>query len=151
MKKLLILLCLALLSFQTFSQNPDRRAVHDAILDYVEAMYESSPERIDRSVHPDLVKRGFYWKSANGDYSDMTTMTFAQLRQIAKDWNRSGWLPADAVKEIEIFDVKDKTALAKLTAHWGTDYFQLAKIEDRWLIMNILWQAEPKEVEQSDN
>jgi hypothetical protein len=151
MKKLLILIGFAILSFPSYSQNPDRRAVHNAVLDYVEAMYESSPERIDRSVHPELVKRGFYWKSANGVYSDMTTVTFAQLRQISKDWNRSGWLPADAIKEIELFDVKDKTALAKLTAHWGTEYFQLAKIEDQWMIMNILWQAEPKTSVITDN
>ena len=131
-------------SYGSFSQNPDRKAVYNAILDYVEAIYESSPERIERSVHPDLVKRGFYWKSRDGIYSEMTEMTFDQLKQVAKDWNKSGWLPDDAEKNIEIYEVKDKTAVAKLTAYWGTDYLHLAKMDGRWLIMNVLWQAEPK-------
>ena len=144
MKRILFILGFVVISNGSFSQNPERKAVFNTILDYVEAMYEASPERLDRSVHPDLVKRGFYWKSRDGDYSDMTDMTFAQLKQIAKDWNNSRWLPDDAEKKIEIFEVKDKTAVAKLTAHWGTDYFHLAKMNGQWLIINILWQAEPK-------
>ena len=144
MRRIIFILGLMVYSYGSFSQNPDRKAVYNAILDYVEAIYESSPERIERSVHPDLVKRGFYWKSRDGIYSEMTGMTFDQLKQVAKDWNKSGWLPDDAEKNIEIYEVKDKTAVAKLTAYWGTDYFHLAKMDGRWLIMNVLWQAEPK-------
>jgi hypothetical protein len=56
-------------------------------------------------------------------------------------WNAKGWLPKDAVKKIDIFYVQDQTASAKLTAHWGTDYFQLAKTDGKWMIINILWQG----------
>jgi len=36
-----------------------------------------------------------------------------------------------------------KTATAKLTAFWGIDYFQLEKIEDKWMIRHIIWQSHP--------
>jgi hypothetical protein len=46
-------------------------------------------------------------------------------------------------REIAILDVLDKTAVAKLTAQWGVDHFQLAKIDGKWMIKHILWQAHP--------
>ena len=151
MKKIFLFSALLLCLSPLKAQNPDRRAVYNAALDYVEGMYEAAPDRIKRSVHPDLVKRGFYWKTRDSQYSEMTTMTFEQLVQISKDWNRSGWLPADAPKEIEIFAVQDKTAAAKVTAQWGSDYLQLVKYDNGWMIVNILWQAEPKKTTDSSN
>lgn len=119
----------------------DEAGVRDAVLDYVEAIYEVTPERIDRSVSPDLVKRG-YWRSEGAtDYSE-SPMTFDQLRQLASRWNADGHLDADeAVKEIVVLDVLDKTASAKLVADWGVDYMHLAKVDGRWIIKNILWQG----------
>ncbi len=38
----------------------EQEAVRQAILDYVEGVYEADPTRIERSVHPDLAKRGFF-------------------------------------------------------------------------------------------
>jgi hypothetical protein len=38
----------------------DRDAVEAAVRDYVEALYDVEPAKIERSVHRDLVKRGFF-------------------------------------------------------------------------------------------
>ena len=65
-------------------------------------------------------------------------MTFAGLVEVAKNWNKEGKLPADAPKEITIFDIQDQTASAKLVAQWGTDYFHLAKYDGKWKIINVL-------------
>lgn len=37
--------------------------------------------------------------------------------------------------------ILDKTASAKLTAHWGVDSFHLAKIDGQWRIVQVLWQS----------
>ncbi|HEX2716302.1 MAG TPA: nuclear transport factor 2 family protein, partial [Gemmatimonadaceae bacterium] len=51
----------------------------------------------------------------------------------------------NAPKEIVLLDVLDQTAVAKLTARWGTDYLLLAKGEDgRWQITHVLWQSPPR-------
>ena len=50
-----------------------------------------------------------------------------------------------SAKEIEIFDVNSKTASAKLTAEWGIDLFHLAKINDQWKIVNVIWQSQPEQ------
>jgi hypothetical protein len=119
--------------------------VRQAVLDYVEGVYAVSPERIERSVHPDLVKRGFFVKKNEIAYS-FAPMTFAQLVALSKNYNKNGTIPKDAPKEIVIFDVLDQTASIKLTAVWGIDYMHLAKYDGKWMITNVLWQSPPKQL-----
>jgi hypothetical protein len=57
---------------------------------------------------------------------------------------RNRQAPATAPKKVEIFDIQDQTASAKLTAWWGTDYLLLAKYQGRWMIRQVLWQSPPK-------
>ena len=145
MKILLILMFAFVLAFPVagYAQtDTEKEAVRQAVLDYVEGVYEVAPERIERSVHPELVKRGFYIKKGESAYT-FAPMTFAELVNLAKTYNKSGRVPKDAPKEIVIFDVLDQTAAAKLTAVWGVDYFQLAKYDGKWKIVNILWQTPP--------
>ena len=145
MKLLMILMFAFVLTFPVagYAQSDtEKEAVRQAVLDYVEGVYEVAPERIERSVHPELVKRGFYIKKGESAYT-FAPMTFAELVNLAKTYNKSGRVPKDAPKEIVIFDVLDQTAAAKLTAVWGVDYFQLAKYDGKWKIVNILWQTPP--------
>ncbi|MGH9944505.1 MAG: nuclear transport factor 2 family protein [Pyrinomonadaceae bacterium] len=146
MKKFLMLTALAaVLSISANGQSAtdDREAVRQAVLDYVEGVYEVAPERIERSVHPELVKRGFFVRKNETAYSPHV-MTFQQLVDLSKSYNKDGRVAKDAPKEIVIFDVADQTASAKLTAVWGIDYFHLAKYEGKWKILNVLWQSPPK-------
>ena len=129
-----------LIPVASFAQG-DRELVYAAVEDYVDGLYLAQPDRIKKSVHPDLMKKGYWKKKDQTTYDYDGQMTFDQLVELAGKWNAKGWLPKDAVKKIEIFDVQDQTASAKLTAHWGTDYFQLAKLDGKWMIMNILWQG----------
>lgn len=121
----------------------DRAAVRQACLDYVESIYEVNPAKVERSVHPELVKRGFFIKKNETAYSPHS-MTFAELVELAKNYNKKGQLAKDAVKEVVVFEVSDQTASAKVTAVWGIDYIHLAKYDGKWKIINILWQTPPK-------
>ena len=125
----------------------DREAVRQAALDYVEGVYGVDPTRIERSVHPDLVKRGFYVKKGETAYS-FSPMTFAELVNLAKTYNKAGRVPKDAPKEVTVFDVLDQTASVKVVAVWGVDYMHLAKYDGKWMIVNILWQSPPQKSKQ---
>jgi hypothetical protein len=119
----------------------DREAVRQAVLDYVEGIYEVKPDRIERSVHPSLVKRGFYKKDAGGPYVE-SPMTYEQLVKLAGSWNKDGKRDT-TIKEVAVLDVLDQTAVAKVTAMWGIDYMLLGKYDGRWKIVQILWQSHP--------
>ncbi len=126
------------------AQSADRTGVYNAAMNYIDAFYHSEPFMIERSVSEDVIRRGYYWKGLDSAYSDLRSMTYAQMIQLAKDWNKSEWLPADAAKKVDVLDVQDKTAVAKITVYWGIEYLQLAKTGDQWKIINILWQSIPK-------
>ena len=121
--------------------NPDREAVRQAVLDYVEGIYNVQPERIERSVSPNLAKLGFYRPPTETAYRPGRSMAFQQLVEIAKTYNKEGKLRKDAPKDIQIYDVLDQTATVKLTAEWGIDYMHLAKMDGKWMIINVLWQS----------
>lgn len=119
----------------------EKEAVETAVLDYVEALYQVDSMRIHNSVHKELRKRGYYLNNGNYQQADMS---FAQLSSLASRWNKDGKRANEkSPKEIVIFDILDKTASAKLTAEWGVDYFHLVKLDDKWYIMNVLWQSPP--------
>ncbi len=125
------------------AQQTDRELVYAAIEDYVDGLYLVQPDRIKKSVHPNLTKKGFWRQPDKTAYEKESIMTFDQLVDLAGRWNAKGTLPKDAPRIIQVLDVLDQTATAKLTAHWGIDYFQLAKYDGKWLIVNIIWQAHP--------
>lgn len=126
----------------TAQQPDDREAVKQAVLDYVEALYEADPARIERSIHRDLFKLGFE-RDKDGTYKPYR-MTYQELYDLAARWNKSGRIPKNSKKEIVVYDVADQTASAKLTAMWGIDYLHLAKFDGKWMITDILWQTPPR-------
>ena len=140
MKKIGFVLCCALLLVLPAVAD-DRAEVERAVLDYVEGVYEVKPELIARSVHPELKKFGFARRSADQEYR-VIPMTYEQLHKLAGEYYKEqGGAPADAPKKVEILDVLDQTASAKLTASWGVDYFHLAKYDGKWKIVHVLWQS----------
>ena len=144
MRKLILLIAAVVVLPVAASAQTDaeREAVRQAVLDYVEGIYEVNPARIERSVHPDLAKRGFFVKRGETAYSS-DVMTFKQLVELAATYNKNGRVPKDAPKEVVIYDISDQTASAKLTAVWGIDYIHLAKYDGKWKFVNVLWQTHP--------
>jgi len=39
----------------------------------------------------------------------------------------------------------------KLTAWWGTDYLHLAKVQEHWMIVNLLRNVQPQDSNYPDN
>lgn len=124
--------------------HPGEAGVREAVLDYVEGFYEGDSARLARSVWPNVLKYGYARNAQSGAYRGMQMafpigfMGFA--RGVREGRNRP---PANAPKEIVVFDVQDQTASAKLTAWWGTDYLLLARENGRWMITHVLWQSPP--------
>ena len=128
------------------AQTPaERAAVERAVLDYVEGFYEGDTAKLVRSIRPEVTKYGFYVPRDSTRYvgEAMPWPEFLSYARSIKARNRPA--PADAPKRVEIFDVQDQTASAKLTAWWGTDYLLLAKYDGRWMIIHVLWQSPPRQ------
>ena len=118
----------------------ETEAVRRAVLDYVEGFYEGDSAKLTRALRPEMYKYGF-WRDSSARYGG-SHMTFAQaLAYAGRVKARGTQQPATAPKVVEVFEVQDQTAAAKLTAYWGTDYLLLAKYDGRWMISHVLWQG----------
>jgi hypothetical protein len=130
----LFLLCVSM------EASTEHVAVTRALLDYVEAIELAKPELIERSVHPDLNKFGFSKSRDSGEYRRIP-MTYDRLVEISEEFLEKGYVPANPAHSVEVFEVLDKTASAKLTAFWGVDYMHLVKNDGKWKIVQVLWQT----------
>lgn len=122
----------------------DRATVERAVLDYVEGFYEGDSTKLARSVSPEVHKFGFFVPRDSTRYvgSAMPFPEFFAYARRVRENSRQA--PASAIKRVELLDVLDQTAAAKLTANWGIDYLLLARVDGRWMIRQVLWQTPPR-------
>lgn len=126
-------------------QPDDETLIREAVLNYVNAIYEVNPKLLDKSVSPKLQKVGYVPKSDGSGYRDMW-MTFDELKALASHYNQDGEIdPATAKRDILILDKLDQTAVVRLDAAWGIDFIELVREGDKWMILNVIWQTYPEE------
>ncbi len=69
-------------------------------------------------------------------------MSYEELINTALSYNSKEWLPKWSPIEIEVYEIKEKIASAKVKAIWGFDYILLSKNQKGyWKIDKILWQS----------
>jgi hypothetical protein len=124
----------------------DSAGVRRAVLDYVEGFYEGDSTKLMRSIRPDVYKYGFWLPRDSTRYqgSQMPWAEFLAYARRVRQNNRQA--PPTAPKTIDVFEVQDQTAAAKLTASWGTDYLLLGRFDGRWMVTSVLWQSLPPTV-----
>jgi hypothetical protein len=136
---LVTLLTTVVLSAQSNPETEkDQAAIKQAALDYAEGFYEGSGERMERAVHPLLFKRGLVTANPQGD-PFLVFMNSETLIEAA----RSGVGKLDADKRnisVEVLDVNQNTATAKVFTVQFNDYLHLAKFDGHWRIVNVLWR-----------
>jgi hypothetical protein len=146
MRKISFCLLLIAFSFLSFAQTQQEQ-VTNAVKDYVDAFYYGNTSKIHQSIAVSVVKYGYYIPKGKTIYEG-EPMSFKEMTDYAAGVKKRGASPnvEKFPKKIEIFDVLDKTASAKLTAWWGTDYLLLARLNDRWMITHVLWQSPPPKI-----
>lgn len=118
----------------------DSLAIKQAALDYIESQHTPNVSRMERALHPRMVKRTFWKDKATGkDYLRETNAESMIL--LAESYNKNkDKFPASPKKDVKFLDVSEKTASVKLIADEWIDYIHLAKLNDTWKIVNVLWQ-----------
>lgn len=150
MKKVLTCLLVLVLAFQANAQNSESEKVKRACMDYIEGFYEGDEAKLKRSLSPDLLKFGYMKKQGTQEYASAGQMTYEEALGYARGVKeKQRFAKADAPRGVEIYDVDDNIAAAKVTAWWGFDYILLAKIDGKWMIQQVLWQGPLKKKEGS--
>ena len=141
MKKMTLFLFLFVCTKLVIAQS-DKEKINRACMDYIEGFYEGDTTKLIRSLKPELFKYG-YWKNKNtGKYDPDGNMTYRQALDYAKRvYEKKNFPKTDAPRKVELLDVMNTIAAAKVTAWWGVDYILLAKQNDKWIIEQVLWEG----------
>ena len=142
MKKVILILLVFGMVVQLHAQDTEADKVRAACKDYIEGFYEGDEAKLKRSLSPNLLKFG-YWKNKGAEgYKSEGQMTYDEALAYARGVKEKQRFPkADAPRGIEIYDVGEQIAAAKVTAWWGFDYMLLAKKDGKWMIEQVLWQG----------
>jgi hypothetical protein len=121
----------------------DTAGIRSAAMDYIEGWYAGDAARMERAVHPELVKRIVTTNSTMGrsQLESIGAMTMV-LRTRAGGGSRTP--PERQQKDLTILDIFTNAAVAKIIASDWVDYLELAKWNGRWVIVNVLWELKPK-------
>jgi hypothetical protein len=120
----------------------DSSSIRATALDYVEGWYEGNPGRMGRALHPELVKRIVASDTAT-KRSVLENMGASAL----VNGTRHGWgkqTPRNRQqKDVTILDVFGNAASVKAVMADWIDYIHMAKVDGRWVIVNVLWELKP--------
>lgn len=140
MKKLFLLLT-AFVAVNLLSAQ-EKEKVERACLNYIEGFYEGDTTKLVAALKPSMYKIG-YWKNENtGVYNFDGQMTYRAAMDYAKNvMAKKNFAKPDAPKKVQVLDVGNSIASAKVTAWWGIDYILLSKQGDKWIIEQVLWEG----------
>ena len=141
MKKsiVIVLFCLA----GNFAMAQDARdGITKACMNYIEGFYEGDTAKLIQSLKPTLYKFGYWKAKGTTTYEPDGNMTYRQALDYARNvMEKKHFAKADAPKKVEVLDIQNTIAAARVTAWWGVDYVLLAKQNDVWMIEQVLWEG----------
>jgi hypothetical protein len=144
MKKIIFALVLCFV-VNLISAQDAKQQIEKACLDYIEGFYEGDTAKLIRSLKPSLYKFGYWKNKTTGKYDPDGQMTYREALDYAKGvFAKKSFAKPDAPKKVEVMDVMNTIASAKVTAWWGVDYILLSKQDEKWVIEQVLWEGPPQ-------
>jgi len=126
----------------TAQTDADRDAVKRAALNYAEGWYEGDAAKMESALSPDLAKR-IARKNDKG-VSVLGQMTSTQLVEGTRGGSGKKTPAGEQMKDVRILDMMTNSATVKLEMRDWVDYMHIAKMDGKWVIVNVLWEMKPK-------
>lgn len=111
----------------------DAAEIEAIVRDYVQGWYAGNVERMDRALHPELVKR----IPRSEDPDSLREVTKTRMIELTAD---GGGDAPDPDMEIDIDDIATDIAAARVVSPKYVDYLHLVKTSGGWTIANVLFR-----------
>ncbi len=138
-----IVLTVAVFFFGQTARIPEseKEAVIKTGLDYGDGFYSGVASRMERALFPDLNKV----VTVKLPQSGKTVLQYSMVSELIElSRAKAGFLPEDKRKtKVEVLDILDNIAIAKLTSAYFDDYLAMIKTDGQWKIVNVLWAPGP--------
>lgn len=120
----------------------DKEAIKRTALNYAEGWYEGNAEKMESSLSADLAKRRAITNPQG--QSGLSQMTAMGLVQGTRGGSGKNTPKEEQQKDVTILDILGNAASVKLEMRDWVDYMHIAKLNGKWLIVNVLWEMKPK-------
>ncbi|HET7312711.1 MAG TPA: nuclear transport factor 2 family protein [Mycobacteriales bacterium] len=107
-------------------------AIAAVVEDYFGAWFTGDVERMRRALHPDLAKRGV----VDGLLGFNTAQSMVEATEAGAGTRHD---PSKRAIDIHVTHVHGSIATAIVTGPIYVEYVHLARLDDRWQIVNTLW------------
>lgn len=116
----------------------DQAGIRRAALDYIEGWYTNDVARMERALHPQLVKRRVAQDAGRStlDHGDAQRLIGATRLAPGETARPLG----NRRREVRILDVQGNAATVKVDADQWVDYLHLVRWNGEWKIINVLWE-----------
>jgi hypothetical protein len=119
-------------------RSSDASAVRAVALDYIEGWYEGDAERMERSLHDDLVKHTPLREDPSAA-ADLRLVPKARMVELTLHGGGSD--VADPAIEVFVDDMSDDIACARTVCADFVDYLHLVKTPAGWKIAHVLFRS----------
>ena len=114
----------------------DLASIERAATDYIEAWLTGDADRMADCLHPDLTKRSIDIEANSGRHS-VDAMTHRDMVDATRTGRGKKLRPG---YEVTIQDAFRNVATARVDSGGYVDYLHIARFEDRWRIVSVLWE-----------
>ena len=121
--------------------NKDSLEIQRTIRNFIEGWYEGNPERMEASLHEELISKIVISENGNSRLGIFTASKLIELtdkgggKDVPKDKQR---------KDIVILEIYQNVATARVLAYDAMELLHLAKWNEEWKIINILFERAEK-------
>jgi Putative lumazine-binding len=116
----------------------DEDAVRSVALDYLAGWFDGDAGRMERALHPELVKR---CRGIEGDDPDaLETLTAREMIDATADGEGRREDTPDRQIDIRIDHLSGGIASVQCVCHRYVDLLQLIDMPDGWKIVNAVWR-----------
>lgn len=115
-------------------------AITQAALDYMEGWYEGNPDRMERSLHPDLAKRSIVRHPKTGR-EVLEHLSADMMIEYTRGGGGKEKVIGKPRIDVRILDLGQSTASLKVTSSHYIEYLHLAKLNAEWKIVHVLWES----------
>jgi len=119
----------------------ERPLIEQAARDYIEGWYTADAARMERALHPDLMKRSVV-DMMPGGRQVLRNVTRDIMVEMTRAGGGSKTVPESRNISVNILEVSGDIAVATASSSEFYDYLSLAKSNGRWVIVNVLWRSQ---------
>ena len=153
MKKLIFPILIMLFALNVSAQtttttDAEREAIKRTALNYAEGWYEGSADKMEGALHPDLAKR--IARTNPQGQSRLDQMSAMSLVQGTRGGFGKQTPKEEQQKDVSVLDLFGGAATVKLEMRDWIDYMHIAKLNGKWVIVNVLWEMKPKKEEKKN-